>query len=38
MPQVAPEAGVGHQASKDLTPRLEATQTDGDVTTVTEKW
>ena len=34
--QVAPEAGLGHQASKDLAPRLEATQADADITTVTE--
>ena len=27
---------LGHQKSKDLTPKLEATQTDEDVTTVTE--
>ena len=29
--------GFGHQASKDLEPRLEITQTNGDVTTVTEE-
>ena len=33
---VVPEAGLGHQASKDLAPRLEATQADCDVTTVIE--
>ena len=33
----APEAGLGHQASKDLAPRLETAQADGDVMTVTEE-
>ena len=28
---VAPEAGLGHQASKDLGPSLEAAQADGDI-------
>ena len=32
MQQVAPEAGLGHQAS-----RIDFTQVDGDVTTVTDE-
>ena len=31
VPKVAPAAGLGHQASNDLAPQLEATQADGDI-------
>lgn len=37
VPPVVPEAGPGHQASKNLAPRLEVTQANGDVMTVTEE-
>ena len=37
MVPVAPEAGLEHTAIKDLAPRLDPTQADGDVTTVTEE-
>ena len=38
VPKVPPEAGLLHQASKDLPRRVETTPADSDLTTVTEEW